>query len=265
MSEIIEANRIDTLFTEKADHILSMYFTAGYPNLGDTRKIMKALQDGGADVIEVGIPFSDPVADGPTIQKSNQQALENGMNMKLLFDQLEGMRSEIDIPVLLMGYFNPVMQYGLEKFCARCQEIGIDGLILPDLPVYEYRKFYKETFIKYGLHNIYLITPQTSEERIKEIDDHTEGFIYMVSSASTTGAKGAVSEVQEAYFARIQMLRLKNPRLIGFGISNNETFERACRYASGAIIGSAFIDLLEKSDNMENDIKQFVKGIKQGK
>ncbi len=262
MSEIVDANRIDTLFTEKAEQILSMYFTAGYPGLNDTRLIMKALQDGGADVIEVGIPFSDPVADGPTIQKSNQQALENGMSMKLLFDQLEGMRSEIDIPVLLMGYFNPVMQYGLEKFCSRCQEIGIDGLILPDLPVYEYRKFYKEIFTKYGLHNIYLITPQTSEERIIEIDQHTEGFVYMVSSSSTTGAKGELSNVQEAYFARIQMMRLKNPRLIGFGISNQETFERACRYASGAIIGSAFIDLLEKSSSMEADIIQFVKTIK---
>lgn len=258
----IKTNRIDTLFEEKEGHILSMYFTAGYPGLGDTRRIMKALQEGGADLIEVGIPFSDPVADGPTIQKSNQKALENGMSMKLLFQQLQDMRSEIDIPVLLMGYFNPVLQYGLEKFCAKCQEIGIDGLILPDLPVYEYRNFYKSTFLKYGLHNIYLITPQTSETRIREIDEHTEGFIYMVSSASTTGAKGELSDVQEAYFARIQMMQLKNPRLIGFGISNRETFERACRYAKGAIIGSAFIDLLEKSATLETDVINFVKNIK---
>lgn len=258
----IHTNRIDALFAEKDEHILSMYFTAGYPQANDTRRIMKALQDGGADVIEVGIPFSDPVADGPTIQKSNQQALENGMTMKLLFQQLENMRSEIDIPVLLMGYFNPVLQYGLEKFCAKCQETGVDGLILPDLPMYEYRKFYKETFQKYGLHNIYLITPQTAEARIREIDEHTEGFIYMVSSASTTGAKGELSDVQEAYFARIQMMQLKNPRLIGFGISNHETFARACRYASGAIIGSAFINLLEKSKNMESDIKDFVRRVK---
>ncbi len=259
---ITHTNRIDALFAEKGEDILSMYFTAGYPGLHDTRRIMKALQQGGADIIEVGIPFSDPVADGPTIQKSNQRALENGMSMKLLFEQLEGMRSEIDIPVLLMGYFNPVLQYGLERFCARCQAVGVDGLILPDLPVYEYREFYKEVFQKYGLHNIYLITPQTSEERIREIDHNTEGFIYMVSSASTTGAKTAVTDKQEAYFSRIQQMNLKNPRLIGFGISNHETFRRACRYASGAIIGSAFIDVLERSTDIEADVVAFVKEVK---
>lgn len=259
---IIHTNRIDSLFAEKGGQILSMYITAGYPKLNDTRTIMKAFQQGGADMIEVGIPFSDPVADGPTIQKSNQRALENGMSMKVLFEQLQGMRSEIDVPVLLMGYFNPVMQFGLERFCARCRETGVDGLILPDLPVYEYRELYKATFQKYGLHNIYLITPQTTEERIREIDANTEGFIYMVSSASTTGAKTALTGTQEAYFERIQQMGLKNPRLIGFGISNNEMFQRACRYASGAIIASAFIDFLEKSDDMERDAIRFVRQIK---
>lgn len=239
-----------------------MYFTAGYPALHDTRTILRALQAGGADLIEIGIPFSDPIADGPTIQKSNQRALENGMNMKLLFEQLSDMRSEIHVPVLLMGYFNPVMQFGLERFCAKCRETGIDGLILPDLPVYEYREVYKETFSKYGLHNIYLITPQTSESRIREIDEHTEGFIYMVSSASTTGAKAAVSDVQEAYFRRIQQMNLRNPRLIGFGISSSETFQRACRYANGAIIGSAFIDVLERSADLAGDIVRFVREVK---
>lgn len=255
-------NRIDALFASKADHILSMYFTAGFPNLSDTLPIMKALQAGGADIIEVGIPFSDPVADGPTIQKSNQKALDNGMTMKLLFEQLAGMRNEISVPVLFMGYFNPVMQYGLEKFCAKCREVGVDGLILPDLPMYEYKEFYKKTFQEHGLHNVYLITPQTAEARIREIDQSTEGFIYMVSSASTTGAKGQVSDVQEAYFGRVQGMNLKNPRLIGFGISNHETFERACRYAKGAIIGSAFIELLEKSADLPNDIVGFVREVK---
>jgi len=254
-------NRIDQAFTDKKDHLLNVYFTAGYPNLNDTLTIAKNLQEGGADLIEIGLPFSDPVADGPTIQESSTKALQNGMNLKLLFEQLKDLRKEVNVPVLLMGYINPVLQYGFEAFCAKCQEVGIDGLILPDLPMYEYEELYKDVLEKYGLYNVFLITPQTSEERIRKIDELSKGFIYMVSSASTTGAKTGISANQVAYFERVKAIHLKNKLLIGFGISNHETFTKACEYADGAIVGSAFIKLLADDPSSEN-IKQYIQSLK---
>lgn len=240
-----------------------MYFTAGYPNLQDTVPILKALQKGGADLVEIGLPYSDPVADGPTIQASNQKALDSGMTMNVLFNQLKDVRKEVQVPLVMMGYFNPILQFGVERFCQKCAEVGIDGLILPDLPMYEYREFYQPIFQQYGLHNIFLISPQTSEQRVREIDENSSGFIYMVSSASITGAKKDISDEQIRYFERIQNMKLRNPRLIGFGISNQETFQLASRYAEGAIIGSAFINLLTNSQALESDIIQFVKSIKE--
>ncbi len=258
-------NRITTLFQEKTANIVSIYFTAGYPNLHDTRTIIKNLAAAGADIIEIGIPFSDPLADGPTIQASSQKALDNGMRLSLLFEQLAGIREEVGIPLLLMGYLNPVYQYGMTKFCEKCAEIGIDGLILPDLPLYEYESMYRDLFKQHNLHNVFLITPQTSEARIKKIMALSEGFIYMVSSASTTGAKQAIKTEQQAYFARIQAMDLDKPRLIGFGISNNETYKAACKYANGVIIGSAFIKALSQGGVGASNISGFVNGIKQTK
>jgi len=258
----ITTNRIDQLFETKKENILSVYFTAGFPELEDTVPVMQHLQEAGADIIEIGMPFSDPVADGPTIQESSTIALNNGMTLKLLFEQIEDIRKTVDIPILLMGYLNPVIQYGMENFCQKCQEVGIDGLILPDLPLQEYVEEYKALFEQHGLHNIFLISPQTSEERIRQIDENSHGFIYMVSSASITGAKGDITEEQKAYFKRVSEMNLKNPTLIGFGISNRETFQQACAHSSGAIIGSAFIKLLKESKDLEADIKQFVQSVK---
>lgn len=255
-------NRINQLFENKKHEVLNVYFTAGFPQLADTRVVMRNLQEAGADLVEIGMPYSDPIADGPTIQDSNQVALENGMTIKKLFEQLEGMRTEITLPIVLMGYLNPVMQFGLEKFCERCAEVGVDGLIIPDLPLLEYEEMYKPMFEKYGLLNIFLITPQTSEERIRKIDAISDGFIYMVSSASTTGKSSGISEGQIKYFERIASLNLKNPRLIGFGISDRESFETASKYAHGAIIGSAFIRTLEKANDLSVDIQKFIKDIK---
>ena len=255
-------NRIDKVFKEKKDHILSVYFTAGYPQLEDTTKIMEHLQAAGADLIEIGIPFSDPMADGPTIQDSNQVALKNGMNVNILFQQLKDIRKKIEIPVILMGYFNPVMQYGIERFCSECEKIGIDGLIIPDLPMIDYLELYKNKFDQFGLYNIFLITPQTSDDRIRLIDNNSKGFIYAVSSASITGVKKEITSTQIDYFQRLQDLKLNNPFLIGFGISDRSTFSKASRYASGAIIGSAFIKVLQKSNQLEKDIVAFIKSIK---
>ena len=255
-------NRIEELFRSKKEDILSVYFTAGYPELNDTARIIRYLENAGADLVEVGIPLSDPVADGPTIQDSNKIALGNGITLRKLLDQLKQDRSNIKIPVLLMGYLNPILQYGIEKFCQDCSESGVDGLIVPDLPMDEYLEEYKATFNKFGLINIFLITPQTSENRITYIDNHSNGFIYMVSSASTTGAKKGISDEQMNYFRRIQNLNLKNPRLIGFGISDYDSFKVACEFAQGAIIGSAFIKVLARSKNIEVDVTSYIKSVK---
>ncbi|HEV7348761.1 tryptophan synthase subunit alpha [Telluribacter sp.] len=258
-------NRIIKLFDEQPTGNLNVYFTAGFPQLDDTRRVLSALQEGGVDLVEIGMPYSDPVADGETIQQSNQQALENGMTLRTLFSQLEGMRETIQVPVLLMGYLNPVVQYGVEAFCKKCAEVGVDGLILPDMPMDVYLNEYKAVFESYGLLNIFLVTPQTSENRIRQIDEVSAGFIYTVSSASVTGSKTGVSGDMEAYFDRLNAMNLRNPRLIGFGIKDRPTFEKACRYAQGAIIGSAFIRVLQESTNLEEDIKNFVSEVKANK
>ncbi|WP_271783031.1 tryptophan synthase subunit alpha [Aquimarina algiphila] len=252
-------NRINTAL-EQDKKILSIYFTAGYPSLHDTTKVIQDLEKNGVDMIEIGLPFSDPLADGPTIQESSTIALKNGMTTSILFDQLKDIRKTVNIPLIIMGYFNPMMQYGIEAFCAKCQEIGIDGLIIPDLPVAEYHEHYQETFEKYGLINVLLITPQTSDERIRFIDSVSNGFIYMVSSASTTGAKNTFGNTQQKYFERIQSLNLKNPQIVGFGISNNETFMQATKTSQGAIIGSAFIKHLTHQG--VDKIGDFVKEIR---
>ncbi len=256
-------NRLKRLFENKAKSILSVYFTAGYPSLHDTRTIIKALADNGADIIEIGMPFSDPLADGPVIQKSNDVALKNGMNLRQLFDQLSDIRKETDIPLLLMGYLNPVLQYGLGKLCSMCGKTGIDGLILPDLPMYIYLNEYRELFEKHGLSAVFLVAPETSDERIREIDRISTGFIYVVSSSSTTGAKEDIERKQIEYFRHIRSLGLKNPSLIGFGISSNRTFRRACEFGNGAIIGSAFIKALENKElDLEERVKAFIYKIK---
>lgn len=254
-------NRIDQLFEDKKENILSIYFTAGFPKTGDTLDVMAAIESAGADIIEIGIPYSDPIADGPTIQESNMAALEQGMSMKLLFHQLKEMRQRVHIPVIMMGYLNPVVQYGMEAFCEKCREVGVDGVILPDLPMQQYLNEYKAVFDQYGLRNTFLISPQTSPSRIKEIDEHTDGFIYMVSSASITGAKKEVSPEQIAYFERVRDMGLSNPRLIGFGISDKSSFQTAAKYAQGAIIGSAFINVLKSSKDLGKDIHNFIQKI----
>lgn len=262
-------NAINKLFQNKKKDILSVYFTAGFPSLNDTNTIINELEKNGVDMIEIGMPFSDPLADGPTIQRSSEIALENGMTIKLLFDQIKTLNS--NVPLVLMGYLNPVLQYGAEKFCKEASSLGISGLIIPDLPMQEYLNEYKSTFEKYNLKNIFLITPQTSEERIRLIDKNSDGFIYMVSSASTTGAqlsfspfplgRAGVGSEQENYFKRIAEMKLKNPTVIGFGIHNQQTFSKACEYANGAIIGSAFIKAIDKSVDLKKDISDFVNGV----
>jgi tryptophan synthase alpha chain len=255
-------NRIDLLFEKKHSNILSVFFTAGFPQLNDTVPIIEALEKNGADLVEIGVPFSDPTADGPDIQHSNGVALKNGMSVELLFRQLEKVREKVSIPLILMGYFNPVMQFGVERFCRKCRETGIDGVILPDLPPWEYDRQFRGYFEENGLHNIMLITPQTSDERIREADRQTGGFLYMVSSSSTTGAGKKVSDFQTEYFERVRRLNPEHPRLIGFGISDRATFENACRYASGAIIGSAFIRALQQEGELEKRIENFVPSVK---
>jgi len=252
--------RITELFDRKAGNMLNIYFTAGHPALEDTGSIIEDLDKAGADLIEVGMPYSDPLADGPTIQKSGMRALKNGMTLETLFRQLEEVRPKTELPLILMGYFNQVMQYGEEAFFRKCAEVGVDGLILPDLPLYEYKILYRSLVEELDLGFSFLITPQTSEARVREVDEASRGFIYMVSNASITGAKSGISEKQLDYFRRIQNLELEHPRLIGFGISNHETFSTACRYAQGAIIGSAFIKMLER-EGLEG-IDGFVRGIR---
>ena len=255
-------NRIDQLFEKKHSNILSIYFSAGYPKLNDTAGIIKSAVKAGADIVEIGVPFSDPIADGPTIQTSNNMALKNGMNLRLLFDQLRDIRHEVSVPLILMSYINPVMQFGIEQFCAKCHETGIDGLILPDFPLHEYIEDYKTIFTQLGIHNICLITPQTSLERINLIDKHSSGFIYMVSSASITGAQKEITPHQIDYFKRVKGMGLRNPLLIGFGISNKKTFQTACKYANGAIVGSVFIDLLKNATDIDSEINMFITSIK---
>lgn len=252
-------NRISHKLQENKK-LLSIYFTAGYPQLDDTKTILEQLEKSGVDLVEIGLPFSDPLADGPTIQASSTQALKNGMTTEKLFEQLEGIRETVSIPLIIMGYFNPILQYGIENFCKKCAEIGIDGLIIPDLPLEVYTEEYQAIFQQYGLQNIFLITPQTSEKRIRQIDEASEGFIYMVSSASITGAKNNFGDAQQAYFERIHQMKLKHPQIVGFGISNTETFEKATQFAKGAIIGSAFIKHL--TENGTQNVHSFVEQIR---
>lgn len=257
-------NRIDQLFKERDKEILSIYITAGHPGLQDTPKLLEALQKHGADMVEIGIPFSDPLADGPVIQKSSQQALQNGMTLNLLFDQLKEIRKSVRIPLVMMGYLNPVLQMGMERFLIRCRETGIDGVILPDLPPAEYESHYLELFRRYGIYNSLLVTPHTDDKRIARIAALSDGFLYLVAAASTTGAKSSIDDGQQAYFQRLEAMKLPLPGLIGFGISNRESFLTACKYARGAIIGSAFIQAIGASDSqtLEKRVEQFIGGIR---
>ncbi|MEN9917617.1 MAG: hypothetical protein RL662_53 [Bacteroidota bacterium] len=248
-------NRIKQLFERKAQNILSIYFTAGFPNLNDTVDVIKELEANGVDLIEIGIPFSDPMADGPTIQESGTIALQNGMTLKKLFEQLASIRETVSIPLIMMGYLNPIMQFGFDNFCKQCKKIGVDGAIIPDLPFDDYIKQYKPIADAHGIKIIMLITPETSEERVRLIDEHTDGFIYMVSSASTTGAQSSFDSRKQAYFKKINSMNLRNPRLIGFGISNKATLEAAQANASGAIIGSKFITLLKESTSIKEAVQ----------
>lgn len=239
-------NRINSALDARKK-LLSIYFTAGFPQLDDTMPIIEALQENGVDMVEIGLPFSDPLADGPTIQESSKKALENGMTTIKLFEQLEGLRDRVKIPVLIMGYFNPILQFGVREFCQRCREVGIDGLIIPDLPVEEYQRNYQALFAEFDLRMVFLITPQTSEDRIYQIDSLSEGFIYMVSSLGVTGATEGFGQPQTDYFKRIAQMQLKSPQVVGFGIKDQQTFEQANRFTKGGIIGSAFIKALEHS------------------
>ncbi len=245
--------RIEKLFQNKNKEILSIYFTAGYPKIDDTVSIIETLEKKGIDLIEIGIPFSDPMADGVVIQQSSQMALKNGMTLRKLFTQLSTIREAVKIPLVMMGYLNPIIQFGFEDFCKECDKIGIDGMIIPDLPMNDYLQFYKPIAEKYNLNFIFLITPETSEERIRQIDDNTNGFIYMVSSAAITGTQQSFSH-QINYFERIKNMNLKNPRLIGFGVSNKATKEMTFQYASGAIVGSAFIKTLSTANSIEKAV-----------
>ena len=254
-------NRLNQLFSSKKGNLLSIYYTAGYPALNTTLEIAEALEKSGVDFLEIGFPYSDPVADGPTIQHSSEQALENGMTLHLLFEQLADLRKHITIPILLMGYVNPMVQYGVENFCKKAAEVGVDGVIVPDLPMYEYETLYSGYFKDNNLSNIFLVTPQTSEERIRKIDELSNSFIYLLSSSSITGGNLKVSVNIEDYYKRIQAMELKNPAIIGFGISDNKSFSKACEYATGAIVGSAFVKLLGEDDYLEK-IPAFIKGIR---
>lgn len=241
-------NRLEKRLANKPQNILSIFFTAGYPTPAGTRQTILDLAAAGADLVEVGIPFSDPLADGPTIQASSHAALENGMSLEKLFAQLEGIRSETQMPLVLMGYLNPVLQFGMERFCEKCAEVGVDGVILPDLPLAFYEKNHAALFAKHDLCPIFLVTPQTSDERIRELDAASRGFLYAVSTASTTGGAGGFNEAQVAYFQRIAKLNIKNPVLVGFGISDKKAFETVCQYLNGGVVGSAFIRAQEAGE-----------------
>jgi tryptophan synthase alpha chain len=252
--------RIEELFKRKQQRVLNLYCTAGFPKLESTMEVMKALQDNGADLIELGMPYSDPLADGEVIQQSGAVALQNGMTISILFRQLEEMRANVHLPVILMGYMNPVLQYGFENFCAKAAEVGIDGLILPDLPMYEYESEYGEIIRRYNLNYIFLVTPETKDERLKRIDELSSGFLYAVSSSSTTGNSKDISE-QEGYFKKLRDLKLTNPILVGFGIKDRETFEAACKYTNGAIIGSAYIKALGNGKDVNLATRDFLQTI----
>lgn len=254
-------NRITQLFETKKNGILSVYFTAGYPQLNDTVTVLKELQAKGIDMVEIGIPFSDPMADGLVIQEASTQALRNGMSLRKLFEQLNEVRKEIHIPIVLMGYLNPIMQFGFESFCETCAEVGVDGMIIPDLPYADYISDYKAIANKHDLKTIMLITPETSHERIRLIDVNTSGFIYMVSSAATTGAQQSFDEQKQAYFKRINGMNLENPRLIGFGISNKSTYDSASANASGVIIGSKFVQLLKSERAIKTAVEKLLDSI----
>ncbi|MFK7770797.1 MAG: tryptophan synthase subunit alpha [Saprospiraceae bacterium] len=257
--------RIEKLFSNKQKDICNIYFTAGFPNLNDTEKIILTLEKAGADMIEIGMPYSDPLADGETIQQSGSVALKNGMTLQVLFEQIESVRQESEIPLVMMGYFNQVMQYGEEAFFKKCKEVGIDGLILPDLPAAIYEADYQQLMKDNNLNNIFLITPQTPDERIVYLDSLSSGFVYMVADASVTGKSTGISNNQITYFERIGKMNLTNPRLIGFGIADHQSFSTACAHSNGAIIGSAFIRALEKSENIEATIFDFIGMIKNEK
>ncbi len=252
-------SRLKALFEKKKSNVLNVYCTAGYPQLNSTVEVMKCLQANGADLIELGMPYSDPLADGPVIQASSSKALQNGMTISKLFEQLKDFRKEVQAPVILMGYLNPLLQYGFENFCAKAAEVGIDGLIIPDIPMYEYEKEYRETIKKHNLDFIFLVTPETSEERIKQLDELSSGFLYAVSSSSITGSDNDFSAVGN-YLRRLKKMKLKNPVLVGFGIKDKTTFQTACKYAYGAIIGSAYIKAIENED-IEESTKRFLKNI----
>ncbi|HLT42042.1 MAG TPA: tryptophan synthase subunit alpha [Sphingobacteriaceae bacterium] len=257
-------SRVSELFNnENSGNKLSIYYTAGYPNLESTIEIAESLEKAGVDFLEIGIPYSDPVADGPVIQESSGVALKNGMSIQVLFDQLAELRTRVSIPVFLMGYFNPVLQYGVERFCEKCAEVGVDGVIIPDLPLYEYKELYQDIFERNGVSNVFIVTPQTAEERIREIDALSNAFIYLISSSATTGKNLKVSEESSAYFKRMQSMDLKTPLVIGFGISNHETFVHANKYTDAAIIGTAFVRVLGEENYLEK-IPSFVKKIKEG-
>lgn len=254
-------NRLENLFKQKNKNILSVFCTAGFPELNSIVPVLEELQSNGVDLIEIGMPFSDPTADGPVIQYSNTIAINNGMMLKVLFEQLKGIRAKVNIPLILMGYINPALQYGFDNFLRDAHACGIDGIIIPDLPMYEYEAFYKEKFEQYKLQNIFLVTPQTAEERIRKIDDLSNAFIYIVSSNAITGGNASIEQEQQNYFQRIKDMQLKNPTLIGFGIKDKETFDTACKYANGAIIGTAFIKTIDNSKDIKQDIKAFINSI----
>ncbi len=257
-------NKINQLFENNQDNkLLSLYFCAGSPTLNSTGSVLKAMQDGGIDMVEVGVPFSDPIADGPVIQTASTIALRNGMSLKTLFAQLKEVKDQIKIPYLLMGYLNVMMHYGVEAFCKSCVESGVSGFIFPDLPFDDYLRDVKPIADRYDLRVIMMITPETSEERIRMIDEHTDGFVYMVSSAGVTGAQKDFNEQKLEYFKRIDDMKLKNPRMIGFGISNKQTLENAQKYASGAIIGSKFVGLLNKTGNPVESVAQLKEALQQ--
>ena len=258
-------NRIARLFQTKKQNILSIYFTAGYPELNHTISIIRELDKSEVDMIEIGIPFSDPVADGPVIQRSSEKALHNGMTLTLLFEQIASVRKITDLPLILMGYINPVFKFGIKNFLNKCKKTGIDGIIIPDLPAEEYRKQYKALFEKHNIFNIFLISPQTPDERIAYLDSISKGFLYIVSRAATTGNVNNFDESQITYFKKINDLNLRSPRLIGFGISNSETFIQACSFANGAIIGSSFIRTLDGTGTLPENIHGFIRNIRSAK